>query len=206
MPSRVLAAGAAAVVLLFAVACSSDESSRDRPGSGTSTGSSASSSPSGSPSGSASGTPGPSSEMTAAGGIQLETMDTLRFRTPTGGSWSQVGSGTRTVTTADYVETGTVTISVGEFPTTSTDIEEVAAADVASLSSEQKAANVARVENRVVNGREGWVLEGADADHLFYTFGSINAGAFVTLNFTLPIDLSAPQDLIDSVLASIEWK
>lgn len=194
MPSRVLAAGAAAVVLLLTAACSSDGSSTDGAAAGPSADVATSTAAS------------PSPEATPATGLQLETKDTLRFRTPAGGSWSQVGSGTRSVTTADYVETGTVTISVGEFPTTSTDIEEVARADVASLSSEQVAADVARVENRVVNGREGWVLEGADADHLFYTFGSINAGAFVTLNFTLPIDITAPQDLIDSVLASIEWK
>jgi hypothetical protein len=64
-----------------------------------------------------------------------------------------------------------------------------------------------RGENRVVDGVEGWVIEGAsDSTEVIYEFGTFIGGQDVHFTFSFQF---APKDamaIIDSVLASVHWR
>lgn len=68
-----------------------------------------------------------------------------------------------------------------------------------------------RVENRVVNGVEGWVLEyhgktSFGSPEFRYEFGAVTGSYWTTFNFSFPKDNAQTRAVIDSLLASIEWK
>ena len=63
-----------------------------------------------------------------------------------------------------------------------------------------------RGENRVVDGVEGWVLEGTRKRQKVYEFGTVVGGQHVQFTFS---SLEAPKDFMDiveSVLASVQWR
>lgn len=63
-----------------------------------------------------------------------------------------------------------------------------------------------RGENRVVDGVEGWVLEGTRKRGMVYEFGTVIGGQHVQFTFS---SLKAPKDfteIVESVLASVQWR
>lgn len=70
---------------------------------------------------------------------------------------------------------------------------------------------VERLDNRDVNGVEGWVLEhhGKNSfgrSEFFYQFGAVHGTWWTTFKFSFPKDDARTRKVIDSVLASVEWK
>lgn len=64
-----------------------------------------------------------------------------------------------------------------------------------------------RTENRVVDGVEGWVLQGRrDGDEFHYEWGTVYRGQDIWLTFDYLHAPSDPMAVVDSVLASVEWK
>ncbi|MBM9459739.1 hypothetical protein JK386_07470 [Nocardioides sp. zg-536] len=148
-------------------------------------------------------------EVVPASGMELQTKDAVRVHAPeTGGKWYAVGDGTRTVTAATNIDAGPVELTLAEFPTSSTDFEDIAVVDVETYGEFKDGAGIARGDDREVRGLSGWVLTGADDEYTYYRFGTIHAGVFVTVSLVLPKDLpDAEADaLVESVLASVEWK
>lgn len=63
-----------------------------------------------------------------------------------------------------------------------------------------------RGENRVVDGVEGWVLEGTHKQEVVYEFGTVVDGQHVQFTFSF---LKAPKnamEIVESVLASVQWR
>ncbi|WP_323792659.1 hypothetical protein [Nocardioides sp.] len=71
---------------------------------------------------------------------------------------------------------------------------------------ERTIAPVERLENRTVDGIEGYVLEGGKGPVLYYEFGATYEDSFVTISLESPIDTSKVRADIESVLASVRWQ
>lgn len=83
-------------------------------------------------------------------------------------------------------------------------LDEVAAAVMVQYEDEKHPPK--RVENRVVDGIEGWVITGNHKGDLIYEFGTLVGGQDVHFTFDY---LHAPKDamaVIDAVLASVQWR
>lgn len=64
-----------------------------------------------------------------------------------------------------------------------------------------------RGENRVVDGVEGWVLEGArDGADFVYEWGTVYQGQDVHFTFEFINPPDDPMAMVDSVLASVQWR
>jgi hypothetical protein len=64
-----------------------------------------------------------------------------------------------------------------------------------------------RTENRVVDGVEGWVVQGAsDMDQFVYEFGTFLHGRDIRFTFSFRKAPKDPMETVDSVLASIHWR
>ncbi|NYJ02650.1 hypothetical protein HNR19_003348 [Nocardioides thalensis] len=71
--------------------------------------------------------------------------------------------------------------------------------------------SIERTANREVGGIEGIVLEYDDRNdwgrrEFHYEFETVHAGWWVSLGFSFPRDNAQTRQVIDSVLASVEWK
>lgn len=204
MRSRAWATAAASTVLLVGAlaGCSSDdpEGGTADPSSPSATDDPSASEPS-------------SSEETSTGpedatGPRVETQ-TVVYHLPEDIDWDLDGGGTF----ASWSPEGSAALwSVFQFEHNERevkDLEEVARTAFASARREEPATE--RVENRVVNGVEGWVLEyhgksswGRPEFH--YEFGAVTGTYYTTFNFNFPKDNAQTRAVIDSLLASIEWK
>ncbi len=83
-------------------------------------------------------------------------------------------------------------------------LDEVAAAVMEQYEDEKHPPQ--RVENRVVDGIEGWVITGNHKGDLIYEFGTLVGDQMVQFTFHY---LHAPKDamaVIDAVLASVQWR
>lgn len=70
-----------------------------------------------------------------------------------------------------------------------------------------------RIDNRTVNGIEGWVFEAHGKNEygqpsFFYAYGAVapDGASLVSLSFEFPKDTPQTREAIESVLASVEWK
>lgn len=199
MNSRALV-GAALVLVAVLTGCSSD--SDDGPsGSGrsSSTGSTASPDPN-SPT-----TPAtPEVEPATGPPIVLEDLGTpvLRLRLPDDLEWTLRGGG----------DSASAVYPDGTFA----DVETLSAgvvdgkpfgyyADPTAETLEISGPRLRRLDDRTVQGVEGFVLEGKDDEGLTYVFGTVHAGASAVVIFTIPGGEDQARDRIESVLASAEW-
>lgn len=183
-----------AVVLaaaLASTACSSDD--RAEPDTGDPT--PAASSDAGSPSDEGIGGVAP------ATGKQMSD-DHISFRLPAGDPWEVDYGGT--VGFLAPPDDRVSQINIGGAGATIDDLAEAARLGLASLKDVRPTAR--REANRTVAGQEVVVLA-ADDDHgYYYVVAAINAGTHVAIHFDLPRNDAAAHDLIDAVLASVEWK
>jgi hypothetical protein len=208
MRSRVIAVLVAALVPLAAAGCSSD----DEPDASPSRTASSSptvdgptdATPSDSPSASETG-------VAPATGAAVQLERSMRFRFPAGESQPS-GDGSTTVVGGVLVDGGFFDITASELETSNTELDPLAKASLATRVRQAEVtpgrfgAGPTRSPNRVVNGQEGWVLEGADKKTTFYEFGTHHAGVTVYISFQYPTSHAAGEAWRESVLASIEWK
>ena len=95
-------------------------------------------------------------------------------------------------------------INIGGAGATIDDLDEAARLGLESMKDVRPTAK--QEDNRVAGGLEGVVLS-ADDDHgYYYQFVTISAGTHVAIVFDLPRNDAAAHELIDAVLASVEWK
>lgn len=80
------------------------------------------------------------------------------------------------------------------------------AAELGLESVERTFAPVERLENRTVDGIEGYVLEGGKGPVLYYEFGATYEDSFVTISLESPVDTLEVRADIESVLASVRWQ
>jgi hypothetical protein len=182
-----------AVLLLAAlVGCSGDEEPSAEP---TTTGS-AESSTTGSP------TSEPSPSITPAEGQRVDT-EVVTFRLPEGG-WRVDGS------RASLLDDGGQywDIAMIHAPAFGIGLDK-AAADRLDSRREYDNLRLTRSPNRTVDGLDGFVLEGVNADDgkgMFYEFGVINGDNTVFLEFEFPKPTAKARAWVESVLATVKWK
>lgn len=159
-------------------------------------------------------TPSPSQTgVPPAAGQALDLEGSFTFRLPEGGDeWHERGTGSMTIVAGHPVPEGSFDISASEISITVTELDSLAEA---SLKTRVRQAELTpgrfdplptRSPNRVVNGREGWVLESAGKESTFYEFGTSNGGLTATITFQYPTSYAPGREWVEAVLASIEWK
>lgn len=195
MRSRVLVAGA---VLLLGAACSS--TTQD----GVEAGAEAPTEQTSAASGSESPSEAPTSSVEPATGPELVASDfdvaVLRFRLPRG-KWEITGEG-RSATR--FTAEGPT--DIGASATTGGFVDGLgfyAKGELEIRAGDER--DPKRVDDRVVQGEEGFVLEGSNEAGLLYVFGTIYDESFVVVSFEFPEDTPEARDDIESVLASAEW-
>lgn len=95
-------------------------------------------------------------------------------------------------------------INIGGAGATIDDLDEAARLGLRSMKDLRPTAK--QEDNRTVGGLEGVVLSADDDRGYYYQFVTITAGTHVAIVFDLPRDDAAAHELIDAVLASVEWK
>jgi hypothetical protein len=98
---------------------------------------------------------------------------------------------------------GSVDAFVSDLATTSTDVEGEADAAWVGRKNDEGAR---RLENRVINGVECWVISTAREDYRTYEVGGVHNGYQFTIGFEVPSDWPEADQRIEEMLASIEWK
>ncbi|CAN5417329.1 hypothetical protein BH10ACT3_BH10ACT3_19500 [soil metagenome] len=63
-----------------------------------------------------------------------------------------------------------------------------------------------QLDDRTVDGVEGYVIEGVGPDGLLYEYGAANGDSFGHIEFEFPRDTPKARAVIESVLASFEWQ
>jgi hypothetical protein len=135
----------------------------------------------------------------------------MRFRFPAGESHHS-GDGSLIVVGGLPVDGGSFDIAASEIATSNTELDPLAKASLATrlrqaeLSPGRFGSVPTRSPNRVINGQEGWVLEGSGKETTFYEFGTYHAGVTVFITFQYPTSHAAGEEWRESVLASVEWK
>lgn len=192
----VLSAALATSLALGLAACGDDEPSGDPPAS-TPTDSTSDSS-------SGAGTDGPSEEPTAeaATGPQLESR-ALRMRVFAAPGWDVRTLGSLMGASLD-TDDGLFEVRVSGLETTATDLE--AAAERAEEDEFIDRTAPKRVENRVVDGVELFVLDGRAEGDRTVILGGYHGGFQVNIDLDFPDDWPDADALIESMLASVEWK
>lgn len=190
MRSRV---GSAVAVLLLgcAAGCSSEDSSGTDPGpTGEPSPTAASSGPS----------PTPSSSTAAAEGEDVDT-PALSYQLP-GRGW-RLGRGgySASADTADSYWT----LGIGVHQSFAGDDTDAFAETSLSVAPAMDPP-AERLDDRTVDGVEGYVLESSGPDGLFYEFGAVVDDQRVYLDFEASRDAPAAREWIDHVLASVVWK
>lgn len=127
-------------------------------------------------------------------------VDVLRFRLPEG-DW-RLTSGGR----SGSIDTGDGTTSIGGFTSTAGLKSELGHyAKIGLQSYRGQSPEPERIENRTIDGIEGYVLEGSGKDGLIYEYGTIYEESFLVLTFDFPQDTPTARAWIESVLAGAEW-
>lgn len=161
--------------------------------------------------GSSSDAPSPTSSETAeavepATGQQIE-INALTMRLFEADNWIIDKLGTTVVALLDGFDLGipgSFDIGGGGLASSPPDLELEARLRVEATADDEPQPK--RVENRVLNGVECYVLEGADDKKRVYIIGGNHGGYLFTLEFLMPIEWPDSDKLIESMLASIEWK
>lgn len=188
----------AALLLAAAlVGCSTDDGPDDEPGAVSSIAPSqdgtATQSPSAGDSGSATVAPATGTEMAD---------DHVSFRLPADEAWDVAYGGT-----VGYLappDDRIWQINIGGAGATIDNLDDAARLGLASMKETRPTAR--RDDDRTVAGLQGVVLSAEDDNGYAYTFTTISAGAHVSIAFDLPRNDAAAHELIDAVLASVEWK
>lgn len=94
-------------------------------------------------------------------------------------------------------------INIGGAGATIDDLDEAARLGLKSMKDVRPTAK--QEDNRTVGGLEGVVLSAEDDRGYYYQFVTITAGTHVSIVFDLPRNDAAAHELIDAVLASVEW-
>lgn len=144
----------------------------------------------------------------AASGPRVESQ-TVVYHLPEGIDWNLDGGGTF----AWWSPEGSAAMwSVLQFEHNEREAKELDAIARTNLAGARREnPTTERVENRVVNGVEGWVLEyhgknSFGSPEFHYEFGAVTGTYWTTFNFDFPQDNPRTRAVIDSLLASIEWK
>lgn len=192
--ARVLVAALLSSLALGLVACSDDDPSGDPTSEPTSTASETDSSESPSPDAA------PSVEPATGEVIELNA---LRIRLVAREDWIVQRVGTTVVAALDG-DTGTFQFGGGGIGTSGTDLDE--AAEVARDIESAGDVPLERLPNRTIDGIECFVLEGADDEERRYLVGGIHNGFRFDLEFEVYLEWPDADAMIESMLASIEWK
>lgn len=185
----------AAVLLAVALAgCSTDDGSDGSPDAPT-TAASSGATTSGSPSADESG------RVEPATGKEMSDKH-VSFRLPADGDWEVDYGGT--VGFLAPPDDRVSQINIGGAGASIDDLEEAARIGLKSVKDVRPTAK--REDDRTVGGLEGVVLSAEDDHGYYYEYSTISAGANVSIVFDLPRNDAAAHELIDAVLASVEWK
>lgn len=203
MRSRV---GAAALVLALAgvsglAGCGDDDPAAGYPeGPSTSSGSASGTSPT-DPSTTTTDTPPATGRLMTAGQLTLHL--------PAGMDW-RVSDGGRSAAYYDRKSGLDWRIRELEIRDTTSTLDEVA--DVVRRGfATHEYPGIERLENRTVAGQEGWVLQMVRPPKnlrvgFYYEYGTVKNDHWVRLQFEFPDDTDRARDIVESVLASVEWK
>ena len=171
--------------------------------------------PSGSPSASQSGTPSESGSSpttpTESSSPTVEPADGPRFRLPTvsgafPAEWRIIDESSGAISAGELHPVRRGFIFVADVLSLGSGEFDDIVANVLKEYDDQKVKPV-RKENRVVNGVEGWVLEGAsDRAEMVYHWGTVIDGQDVTFFFEYIKAPKDPMKTVDSVLASVRWR
>lgn len=185
----------ATVMLLMGVAsgCDSDASSepKGRDASTAATSPASSPAPSTSPSGPAPAT-GPVAEL-----------GHLRYRLPEGSRL--LTSGTMHAVGSFHVEHGIYDITGSEQSSDST-LDEAGEIELDTTSSTEEYASYEHTGNRTINGQEVWVIEAKRKDGRMYEITGVRGGFQFVVTFMWPASYRPGRDVVESVLATVEWK
>lgn len=195
MRSRVVAALSFVVIAAGAGGCSSDDEPYPDPSPTTSA-----------PASGGSDSPADAPAVEPASGEKIELKTSLSLRVPEEGDW-YVDDGGGSIFASATVGGGVVDILAGDVLSDSTSIEESAATMLDTLD-DQPGLTYRRADDMTVSGVEGWVIEGQSAEQRFLQFGTLHAGRIVSIDFTIRTGVPAAdaEELVASVLASVEWK
>lgn len=198
MPSRAVASLVGALLIGAVTGCGS----ADEPDPDSSSSSSSSTGPTGTPS----VEPTPKApEVEPASGERADLTTSLTLRVPADGDWYVEGGGSIFATAP--VGGGTVDIGASDVLADRTSIDDGASRLIDTLD-DIPGLTYRRAPDATAAGVEGWVIEGTGDDQRFHQFGTWRKGRIVTVDFTIHGDVAPAltEDLIASVLASIEWK
>ena len=196
--SRALRLMPAVVLVLGLTACTNDD-----PGSGK-----------GTPSSSAAGTTGATSETTStapetpsvepATGKEL-SVATVSMRLTDSPGWSVTETAVIVVASLHPDTGGTLNVTVQDAPNLpGRDTDDKAESFERTLSTEPAAPK--RVENRVVDGVDCFVLDGRNDDLHHYVVGAVVADRLFLLQFRVPAGLADGDQMIEQMLASVDIK
>lgn len=194
MPSRVIASLLGALLIGVVAGCGSAGPDPD------------SSSSSAGATGSPSADPSPKQpEVAPASGELADLTTSLTLRVPADGDWYVEGGGSIFATAP--VGGGTVDIGASDVLADRTSIDDGAHRLIDTLD-DIPGLTYRRAADTTAAGVEGWVIEGTGEGQRFRQFGTWRKGRIVTVDFTIHGDVPAgmSEELISSVLASIEWK
>lgn len=153
--------------------------------------------------GSVSPTESASPVVEAATGPVVET-DALRMHVFEHEDWSIRRVGTGFGASVSTLEGGLFEVHGGGLGTSASDLDE--GAEIAERLESIEDPAPTRVENRVINGVELYVLEGRSERMHNTIVGGYSGGYTVYLDFDVPLDWPDGEALVESMLASIEWK
>lgn len=201
MRSRVIAALLVAAAVATASGCTSDDEPDADPSPPSTT-----STTDGGETDSETDSPTVAPGVEPASGEKADLKTSLSLRVPAEGDW-YVDDGGGTIFATATVGGGVVDILASDVLSDSTSIEESAVRMLDTLDN-QPGLTYRRVDNTTVSGVEGWVIEGKGAKARFRQFGTIHNGRIASIDFTVRTGVppADAEELIASVLASVEWK
>lgn len=142
-----------------------------------------------------------SSSVAPATGKQMSDKY-VSFRLPADEDWEVSGGGT--VGLLAPPDDRVSQINIGGAGATIDNLDDAARLGLKSMKDVRPTAK--QEDNRTAGGLEGVVLSADDDNGYYYQFVTITAGTHVAIVFDLPRNDAAAHEVIDAVLASVEWK
>lgn len=144
----------------------------------------------------------------AATGRRVETQ-AIVYHLPDGIDWDLDGGGTFASWSPESSADIWVVHQFEHQDNTPPTLDELARTSLRNARSDYP--TIERTDDREVNGVEGFVLEYDDRNdwgrrEFRYEFTAIHGSWWVAFNFSFPRDDAETREVIDSVLASVEWK
>lgn len=188
----------AVLFLLLGTASACDSGNGADPGGKTSP-SPASSSAASSPAASAS----PSAPAPATGPVA--ELGHLRYRIPDSEGAHVLNTGKLHAVGSFHVDGGIYDIDGAEQSSDST-LDEAGAVELELLKSDAEFHSFRHTGNRTVAGQEVWVIEAKRKGGRLYEVLGVRSGTLFSVTFRWPSSYSAGRDVVESVLATVEWK